>query len=615
MKLIKFLVLLSFLSFSILYGNTTISSSPVSSANFTVIPLGVSTCEAKTLSEQALYPQTLDAAESTCAYYGLVVPTGFAFVKCTRLTTYKSEDDYCDASYLRYKQWSSLTLEYKCGKLDSSCSSGQVVNQSTCQCITPCVNPVPPIGFNKIADYNTFAECSASIPELIGLGYEHVSCITDCPDPLGNEGMSHAVSDTQLSCTPPKIMSTVVVGGTPVNSCITPIPPVCTPPLIVNPINNQCEHLAKNDPLSPNYNPFDTSACGQISESPLNAFGAVGVYTFSQYVFQGQIPSSQCQAYLLDSNIDSILVQPDAASECTGEYCFIHKRQISCDFDINSYKPAADFVYIYAYGASACSALVDGKNYISFQYKIPDSTNCPNTGYCFLQKAPNAPITPDSNTVNPDLNSTTPELSPLLQSQNNSNEKLDDIKNRMDMTNKSLDSLSTDTHDLLALNHDLKSSLDNFSLESGTFQDNSLGEQKTTNSKLEAMNKNLDSLGKNLSSIDSSAAKTAASTSTISDALYADVGLNPDGSFKDGSEGFVGYQDTLKGSFAGFVQTNMFTFANQSYSIPTISFTIYNHTFVLLDTHTLSFLDIQAFRSMLLFFFALAGFITVFKTI
>ncbi|MFA6139019.1 MAG: hypothetical protein WC667_13175 [Sulfurimonas sp.] len=115
-------------------------------------------------------------------------------------------------------------MSYHCSKEDltTPCPAGQSLDSSTCTCYTPCANPVPPIGFNKIADYNTFAECSAAIPELTSLGYLHVSCITDCPDPLGNQGMSHALSDTTLTCTPPKIMGTVVVGGTPVNSCINP---------------------------------------------------------------------------------------------------------------------------------------------------------------------------------------------------------------------------------------------------------------------------------------------------------------------------------------------------------------------------------------------------------
>lgn len=374
----------------------------------------------------------------------------------------------------------------------------------------------------------------------------------------------------------------------------------------------------KNDPNSPLYNPFaNSSTCGNASESPLNAFGSVGVYTFNQYIFQGQIPLSQCNT-LLSNGADSILYQPDKVSECgTNGFCFAHfKNKSNCSFDPENYKPASDYIYRSYPTSQTCAANVDGVEYLGYSFIVPDVVNCTNTGFCFLQ-VPHTTPQPDSNTTttNPDLNSTTPELSPLLQSQNNSNTKLDEIKTKLDKSNTSLEKMTTKMSDLLTLTSDSKKSLDKFSLDTGNFQSDSLGQQKETNTKLITLDNSIKGLMPNLNSISQNTAKTALNTQKINDALYADVGLNPDGTVKTGAESLTGVETTLKGSFSGFVQSNIFTFSNSSYQVPTITVSLYNHVFTLLDAQMMSSLDINAFRTMIIFIFALSGFITVFKTI
>jgi hypothetical protein len=347
---------------------------------------------------------------------------------------------------------------------------------------------------------------------------------------------------------------------------------------------------------------MDDSSCGVVSIEPLFKSGSI-IYSFSDYTYKGILNSSECNNLLLGSDVDSILLQPDKKTGCDGTYCYAHYIKTNCSFIPEVYKPSSDYVYK-SYNASICDSKVDGINYSASSYILPDSTNCPTTGFCFLLPIKDS-IPENNQTAPPDLNSTSVDLAPLLKAQEDTNLNLDDIKNKLDSSNLSLEEIAKSSGDLLTSNQDFKKSFDSFSLKTGTFQQDILGQAKKTTDNLNTINQNVVTSNKHLQSISSTNSK-------IVDSLLADIG--PD-VLATGSDSFSGYQSTVTDSFSSFVDSNVFGFANQAYTVPTVSFDMWGHTFVLFSPSLLSNIDIASIRSMLLFVFALAGFISVFRTI
>lgn len=374
------------------------------------------------------------------------------------------------------------------------------------------------------------------------------------------------------------------------------------------------------DPDSGDYDPFkEDSSCGEISTDPLVKDGSI-LYSFNDYLYKGSMSTAECNNFLLDTNIDSILNQPDKNVECSVNYCFAHAVSKSCSFIPESYAPGSTWVYKNL-SSSSCAAKVDFVLYSASQVKVPDPVNCPTTSFCFLKPA--IVDTPERNQTAPsDLNSTSLDLAPLLKSQNDTNLNLEDIKDKLDNSNLSLEEISKNSNNLLSTNQDMKSSLDDFSLASGKYQSESLSQQKHLTNNTNAINDNvkitnskLGTIASNTAVIAGNSAKTVDKVTEMVDAMFGDAGLNPDGTINDGSANFGDVELEVTNSFSGFVQTNFFTFATQTYTIPTISFSILNNTFTLISAEMMSSLDIASIRAMFLFFFALSGFITVVKTV
>ena len=108
---------------------------------------------------------------------------------------------------------------------------------------------------------------------------------------------------------------------------------------------------------------------------------------------------------------------------------------------------------------------------------------------------------------------------------------------------------------------------------------------------------------------------TGTSSGFLSDikSLLDGTGLSND-PLSDGSDSFSTLDGDAKSAINGFVFTDPLGLNNvASNTIDTYSFTIDGHTFVLFDQALLNSLPLEMIRNMMLFIFAVLGFITVFK--
>jgi hypothetical protein len=108
---------------------------------------------------------------------------------------------------------------------------------------------------------------------------------------------------------------------------------------------------------------------------------------------------------------------------------------------------------------------------------------------------------------------------------------------------------------------------------------------------------------------------TGTSSGFLSDikSLLDGTGLSND-PLSDGSDSFSTLDGDAKSAISGFVFTDPLGLNNvASNTIDTYSFTILGHTFVLFDQALLNSLPLEMIRNMMLFIFAVLGFIAVFK--
>ena len=237
------------------------------------------------------------------------------------------------------------------------------------------------------------------------------------------------------------------------------------------------------DPDHSDYDPFKPeSACGKWSTSPLVVLGEA-IYGFNDYSYVGVMTDTECNNILSTPIVDSILIQPDSNLECSSKYCFAHYISKNCSFIPESYAPNG-FEWVYKnFSPSTCVSKVDMVNYIDSNVILPDIQNCPDTSFCFL-KVPTKKTDENNQTAAPDINSTSIDLQPLLKVAEDTNLNLEDIKDKIDNSNLSLEEISKTSTNQLSTTQDFKKSFDDFSLSSGTWQKNLLGESKSSNSKL-----------------------------------------------------------------------------------------------------------------------------------
>ncbi|MFT5874179.1 MAG: hypothetical protein ACI8WT_003139 [Clostridium sp.] len=347
-------------------------------------------------------------------------------------------------------------------------------------------------------------------------------------------------------------------------------------------------------------------------------------YAYDQYNYYGVAPKQSCFYKILGAT-DGVFSSPDLSPTCEKEYCYTHKTAEDCVFSSNKYKPAGSWTYSPDTTESECSALVDGVKWISSTYVQP-SLFCPNTFMCYVQFY--APPEESTNTENNDstmnnnidLNSTSVDNTSLLQSQNTGNKHLSDIKDKIDLTNGKLDKSNGFLEGIKNTQSDMKSSLDGFALDNKKGLGSQLSESKLMNTSLTNVNTALSTSNGYLKSMNSMASNNNNKLSSIDlrlsgikDELLSDHGIIKDED--DGLGDLLNIETDLKGSFNGFVENNIFAFSGSSYAVPTVSFSILGKTFTLMNAQKMASVDIASFRLVMLFFFAVSGFIVVFKTV
>ncbi|MCX6062081.1 MAG: hypothetical protein NT103_07535 [Campylobacterales bacterium] len=114
-----------------------------------------------------------------------------------------------------------------------------------------------------------------------------------------------------------------------------------------------------------------------------------------------------------------------------------------------------------------------------------------------------------------------------------------------------------------------------------------------------------------LNEIKNNTGKTASTLDQIK--AFFDGSGKSNTELKDGSDGFNGLENDVKGSFNGFLYTDPLGLnaLGGSYAVPTFSFNMLGHNFVLFNQASLDHLPFSAIRSLFLFIAALAGLITV----
>jgi hypothetical protein len=353
-----------------------------------------------------------------------------------------------------------------------------------------------------------------------------------------------------------------------------------------------------------------------------------GKYPINQYSYYGIADDVTCDA-LLSSIVDNVLLYSDIEPSCSQKYCYFHSLTKDCNhFNAVDYLPDSSWSLKSANDEDSCLSYVTSSSlYDNASFIYPDMTNCPNTAYCFVHPIQNNHNDNNNSlgTNESDINSTSDtDLQPLLNSQNDTNKHLEHINDKLDTVNNNLDDLKDTSKDILVNNQDMKKDLDKLSLNSDKSLDNQLKEL----SSLDNLNSNTKSNGERLNSINRGLRVSQAVISgkltdisstnaninkNIYDGLFSDH--NFDTNFTDGSENFGALSQQLKDNLDVTYQTGLFNLSSASPEIPTITFSLVGHSFVLLSPAMFASLPIAQIRSIILFVFALAGFATVIRTI
>ena len=334
----------------------------------------------------------------------------------------------------------------------------------------------------------------------------------------------------------------------------------------------------------------------------------------NNYAYFGVTYGSQCDEKHNESNIDGSARYVDLSTACEDEYCYIHYITKDCNFDANVYKPIGSnwFLDTKYDTAFECQDGFVPEHQLNFSFTQPDASNCPNVGFCFYQDKNDIvyePSATDTNTSDPNPTSTTAELEPLVESQNNTNIHLKDLKKKIDNSNIKLDTINSSIKNLDTTSKSTLSALKSMGTEDKNYHINSISALKDIDNSVKNLEKTLESGNFNINNSLNAINENLINGNTMTTDPFSDPGIFDDGL----SESLGGFETDVKGGFSGFVHNNLLGFANQSYVLPTITISMMGTTFTAFEPAMFASFPVNDVRSIILFIFSIAGFISVFK--
>lgn len=212
--------------------------------------------------------------------------------------------------------------------------------------------------------------------------------------------------------------------------------------------------------------------------------------------------------------------------------------------------------------------------------------------------------TPSSTVANP---STTTSRAPVTVSQNSDGTV---TTTKMDPTGQFVDSWTVTGFDGGYIKY-----TNNTPAETSSTGTTGTGDGKDYTGVLNSINSNTGSTNAKLSTTNSILDTLSSKLQSIKDfftGMFTNSVKVDSSSLKDGSDGFDGLGDQAKNSFSGFVYTDPLGLNSiQSSGIGTYGFTLWGHSYVILDQSMIDKLPLSLIRNLLLFIAALLGLITV----
>ncbi|WP_321777793.1 hypothetical protein [Sulfurimonas sp.] len=382
------------------------------------------------------------------------------------------------------------------------------------------------------------------------------------------------------------------------------------------------------DPDHPDYSPV--SFCQGMDLTTRVFFGTK--FNILDYHPKGYKFPNTCSLYLSISTYDSAFEYSDLNPECTErKYCYVHylkeDDKTKCSYSSSDVKPKG-YVYISNLSEDECSAKVDMKKYIDKKYVFPNSLSCPGVAYCFLKPKVDLPPNSDSEDDDPtmnkqDLNTTSQDNRALLQASNTTNSHLKDLKDKTDLTNKSLERINETNTNLLASSKDINKNLSNVNSNLSS----SLIQQKLMNNTLSNINKSikastLDTKGlksialNNNSQLQNIASNSRAMNENLQAGLFGDNPFSGVDFTDDGSSKFSGFQGDVSSAFDITTYTNIFGLSGLSGgAIPEYSAYIMGHKIIVFEPSMLNGFPLTEIKALIMFIFALMGFIHTFRSV
>ena len=203
----------------------------------------------------------------------------------------------------------------------------------------------------------------------------------------------------------------------------------------------------------------------------------------------------------------------------------------------------------------------------------------------------------------------------------NTNLKLDKVNDNLkSLLDKNLTVDMTSTNDILKKILDKNSTFDmsatNDKLQEILDKDNKT-DMTSTNDKLQKLlDKNITfDMTKTNHKLDSLVGAIGNNTDNIRNGLFTSKNPFGDGNLTDGSGSFKDLGSTVIDNFDVTESRDIFNLHSASKEIPTKSFVLMGKTFTMLSPDMFSGLPIDDIRNLIMFIFALMGFITVIRTI